>query len=132
MPISRIENAPMNIEAESKGQTGRIIQKKLFDQPFPDLEQGVDYRVRRNSLISSNIANLNTPNYRAFDLVMNEKLRDPQLVPTSTPVKNDGNTVDLDLEMSKLTENQLMFTTLTLMLSKRFEQLRTVIAEGRK
>lgn len=131
MPI-RIENAPMNIEAEPNGQTGRIIQKKLFDHPFSDLEQGVDYRVRRNSLISSNIANLNTPNYRAFDLVMNEKLRDPELVPTSTPVKNDGNNVDLDLEMSKLTENQLMFTTLTLMLSKRFEQLRTVIAEGRK
>ncbi|MCL6582440.1 MAG: flagellar basal body protein [bacterium] len=131
MPI-RIDNMPMKVETESSREAGQIIQRKLFDQPFPALEKGVDYRVRRNSLISSNIANLNTPNYRAFDLIMNEKLQEPKLVPTSTPVKNDGNSVDLDLEMSKLTENQLMFTTLTLMLSKRFEQLRTVIAEGRK
>jgi flagellar basal-body rod protein FlgB len=120
---------PIKIDAEN---TVPIIQRKLFAQPFDTLEDGIDYRAKRQSLISSNIANINTPNYRAFDLIMNEKLQNPELVPTPTPVKNDGNTVDLDLEMSKLTENQLMFTTLTATLSKRFEQLRTVIAEGRK
>jgi flagellar basal-body rod protein FlgB len=109
-----------------------IIQRKIYDHPFPLLEKGLEYRVRRHSVISSNIANLNTPHYRAFDLIMNEKLKDPKLVPTQTPVKEDGNSVDLDLEMSKLTENQLLFTTLTTMLSKRFEQLRSVIAEGRR
>jgi len=120
---------PIKIES---GDNGQIIQRRLYDQPFPDLEQGIGYRVRRQSLISSNIANINTPDYRAFDLIMNEKLQSPKLVLTQTPVKNDGNSVDLDLEMSKLTENQLMFTTLTTMLSKRFEQLRSVIAEGRR
>lgn len=120
---------PIKIEAENGAQ---IIQRKLFEPPFSDLEKRIDYRVRRQSLISSNIANINTPDYRAFDLVLNEKLKEPKLVPTATPVKNDGNSVDLDLEMSKLTENQLMFSTLSLMLAKRFEQLQSVISEGRK
>ena len=120
---------PIKIDAENKGQ---IIQRRLFNQPFSDLEKGIDFRVKRQSLISSNIANINTPNYRAFDLIMNEKLKDPKLVPTATPIKDDGNSVDLDLEMTKITENQLMFSALSQMLSRRFEQLRSVIAEGRR
>ncbi len=137
---------PIKIDAEN---TALNFQRRLFAPPFNTLEDGIDYRARRQSLISSNIANINTPGYRAFDLIMqdqmsnnsdysssghssNENLRSPKLVPTPTTVKNDGNSVDLDLEMSKLTENQLMFTTLTITLSKRFEQLRSVIAEGRK
>lgn len=140
---------PIKIDAEN---TALNFQRRLFAPPFNTLEDGIDYRAKRQSLISSNIANINTPGYRAFDLIMqdqmsnnsefqghssvdhdlNEKLQSPKLVPTPTPVKNDGNSVDLDLEMSKLTENQLMFTTLTITLSKRFEQLRSVIAEGRK
>jgi len=132
---------PIKIDAEN---ITPIIQRQLFAPPFNTLEDNIDYRARRQSLISSNIANINTPNYRAFDLIMQEQMsnnagqsldekpRGPELVPTPTPVKNDGNSVDLDLEMSKLIENQLMFTTLTMALSKRFEQLRSVIAEGRK
>jgi flagellar basal-body rod protein FlgB len=132
---------PIKIDAEN---TALNFQRRLFAPAFNTLEDGIDYRAKRQSLISSNIANINTPNYRAFDLIMqdqmsndsdhdlNENLQSPKLVPTPTPVKNDGNSVDLDLEMSKLTENQLMFTTLTTTLSKRFEQLRSVIAEGRK
>jgi len=132
---------PIKIDAEN---TTQIIQRRLFATPFNTLEDGIDYRAKRQSLISSNIANINTPNYRAFDLIMQDqmsnnsdhssqsKIQSPKLVPTPTPVKNDGNSVDLDLEMSKLTENQLMFTTLTITLSKRFEQLRSVIAEGRR
>jgi len=120
---------PIKVDTENSTP---IIQRRLFASPFDTLETGIDYRAKRQSLISSNIANINTPDYRAFDLIMNEKLQGTELVPTPTPVKNDGNSVDLDLEMSKLTENQLMFTTLTMALSKRFEQLRTVIAEGRK
>ncbi len=119
----------INIGPERSGQ---ILQRILYDQPIPNLEKEIDYRVNRQSLISSNIANINTPNYRAFDLILNEKIKEPRLVTTKTPIKEDGNSVDLDLEMNKMTENQLMFTTITTTLSKRFEQLRSVIAEGRR
>ena len=115
----------------AEGNAAHTIQKKLFDQPFSNLEKRIDYRIKRQGVISSNIANINTPNYKAFDLIMNEKLKKTEIVPTDTPIKNDGNSVDLDVEMSKLTENQLMYKMLTTTLSKRFEQLRSVIAEGR-
>lgn len=115
-----------------EGNAAQIIQKKLYDQPFSNLEERIEYRIKRQSVISSNIANINTPDYKAFDLIMNEKLKEAKIVPTDTPIKNDGNSVDLDLEMSKLTENQLMFKMLATTISKRFEQLRSVIAEGRR
>lgn len=120
---------PLKIE---EGNTQPIIQRSLYEQPIPETEKKIAYGVKRQSVIASNIANINTPNYRAFDLIMNEKIKEPRIVPTQTPAKPDGNTVDLDLEMSKLTENQLIYDTLTTLLSRRFEQLRSVIAEGRK
>lgn len=115
-----------------EGNAAQIVQKKLYDQPFSNLEKRIEYRIKRQSVISSNIANINTPNYKAFDLIMNEKLKEPKIVPTNSPIKNDGNSVDLDMEMSKLTKNQLMFKMLTMTIAKRFEQLRSVIAEGRR
>jgi len=116
----------------AEGNAAQIIQKKLYDQPFSNLEKRIEYRIKRQSVISSNIANINTPDYKAFDLIMNEKLKEIKIVPTDTPIKNDGNSVDLDLEMNKLTENQLMFKMLATTISRRFEQLRSVIAEGRR
>ncbi len=108
-----------------------IIQDKLFPRPFSDLEKGIDYRVKRQTIIASNIANINTPNYKSFDLIMNDKLQEPKLILTQTPARENGNSVNLDLEMSKLTENQLMFQALTTLLAKKIIQLNTVIEEGR-
>lgn len=46
--------------------------------------------------------------------------------PASTPGK-DGNAVELENEMSKLAENQIMFNASVQMLNKKFEGLRTAI-----
>lgn len=50
--------------------------------------------------------------------------------PASTPGK-DGNAVELENEMSKLAENQIMFNASVQMLSKKFDGLRTAIREGK-
>lgn len=50
--------------------------------------------------------------------------------PASTPGK-DGNAVELENEMSRLAENQIMFNASVQMLNKKFEGLRTAIKEGR-
>ncbi|MGK5090614.1 flagellar basal body rod protein FlgB [Deltaproteobacteria bacterium TL4] len=42
----------------------------------------------------------------------------------------DGNTVDLDKEMSKLAENQLMYNATIRMVSHQFRQLRNAIKGG--
>ena len=50
--------------------------------------------------------------------------------PAKTPGK-DGNAVELENEMGKMTENQVMFNASVQMLSKKFEGLRTAIREGK-
>ena len=43
----------------------------------------------------------------------------------------DGNTVDLDREMAKIAENQLMYIATLRMLAHKFRGLKSAIAEGR-
>lgn len=50
--------------------------------------------------------------------------------PARTPGK-DGNAVELENEMSKMAENQVMFNASVQMLTKKFEGLRTAIREGK-
>lgn len=47
---------------------------KLFDNHFSLLEKSMDFRSRRNALLASNVANLETPGYRARDLVFEKAL----------------------------------------------------------
>ncbi len=42
----------------------------------------------------------------------------------------DGNTVDLDREMAKIAENQLMYNATTRMINHQFKMIKTVIAES--
>lgn len=50
--------------------------------------------------------------------------------PAKTPGK-DGNAVELEDEMSKMAENQIMFNASVQMLTKKFEGLRSAIREGK-
>lgn len=124
------------------------------------LEQAMDLRSFRHDLIAGNIANMDTPNYRSFDLSMKEALRrideadagmamvrshpshltgnsaGPEALtlrrtpPQPHSLKGDGNTVDIDAEMVKLAENSLMYHALTQMVTKEF-QLFTTAIEGK-
>ena len=54
-----------------------------------------------------------------------------QRINSSAPfVGFDGNTVDLDREMAKIAENQLMYNASTRMLSHQFRMLKTAISEN--
>jgi flagellar basal-body rod protein FlgB len=50
--------------------------------------------------------------------------------PAKTPGK-DGNAVELENEMGKMAENQIMFNVSVQLLTKKFEGLRTAIREGK-
>ncbi len=47
---------------------------KLFDNRFTMLEKSLDFRTRRNALLGANVANLETPGYKAKDLVFEKAL----------------------------------------------------------
>jgi len=133
--------------------------KEIFGGVIPLLETLLDVRLLRHKLISSNIANEETPGYKARDLEFQEELdkmirgeRGIQLVSThedhfSAPgpgditirmvIKEEGglglddNTVSLEREMVKLAENTLMYNATATMLAKKFQLLREAINEGR-
>lgn len=46
--------------------------KSLFDRTFDILERSIDLKVKRNSIITSNITNLDTPGYKAKDIPFKE------------------------------------------------------------
>lgn len=49
----------------------------------------------------------------------------------STSLKLDGNTVDLDREMTSLAENSILYDTLTYAVSKELGRLKMILNEGK-
>ncbi len=110
----------------------------------------------RQETISNNIANVNTPNYKANRVVFEEKLQravdgasvnlkathvnhfgtleqmvQPKVVKDqSASMRNDGNNVDIDVEMSNLAANQILYNTLVQQVDGKISTLRYVIREG--
>jgi flagellar basal-body rod protein FlgB len=135
----------------------------LFDQTLTTAAGALNLRARRHELIISNLANADTPGYKAFDLEMekaiaaqagkgpkvslakthpthmpvgtagNDHLR-PYLVQNGDPnnMRGDGNTVNMEREMGRLAENQLMYKASAQIVAKKFQSLKSVIQGGKR
>ncbi len=128
---------------------------KLFSRTFTLLEQGLDYASMKEKVIANNIANADTPNYKAKEVRFKTELEraltleayrtNPkhfQFKNTNTSnffvtTRNDivynhnGNNVDIDKEMSDLAENQIYYNALIERLNGQFNTLKTVIRGGK-
>lgn len=85
----------------------------------------LDATAQRARVIAGNVANQNTPGYRRHVLAFEDRLREalsrgksvdelarmtPLVVEDSlTPARADGNNVNLELEMSAMRENRLLY-----------------------
>ena len=113
----------------------------IFDH-VDALARALSLRQQRQGTIASNIANAETPGYRARELDFASALKDafamrsPQegamstqivVEDTTTPPKPDGNTVDLDSQMAKLSENSHSSLVLSRFVSHEFEELKLAI-----
>ena len=105
----------------------------------PMLERFLDLAAQRQTLIASNIANVDTPGYRTLDVDFSRELERAELGidgnPTAREVPDlierpDGNNVSLDRETLLLAETQLRFRTAVDLLRAEFRRLRTAIHEG--
>jgi flagellar basal-body rod protein FlgB len=102
---------------------------------------------RRQEVLATNLANVETPGFhagevdfrtalqRAFDssaAASGDTAPEPAALveDTSAPARADGNTVDLDLQMAKLSENAGRYTALARILSTRLALMRAAITEG--
>jgi len=131
------------------------IGKKLFDQTMGTLTRSLDVRTARQRVLSSNVANAETPNYAPKDLPFQKILErsvesssaiplrktHPQHFPEPLSLTTDwadevesqpgGEGVNIDQEMARLAENNLMFQAGVQSLVKKIEALKMTISEGR-
>ncbi|HQG32195.1 MAG TPA: flagellar basal body rod protein FlgB [Deltaproteobacteria bacterium] len=104
----------------------------LFGKEISELASVMNFRLFRQGIISSNIANIDTPGYKSKEATFEEELDTRLTMNTTSPehlpsagqaqsltfkvaedpfarIGNDSNTVDLDREMMKLSQNQLLY-----------------------
>ena len=106
------------------------------------LERYLDVVTMRQELISTNVANVDTPGYRTRDVDFHGELmrvmsgQDTSLTsPFVVPVRGltgrpDGNNVSVDREGMLLAEVQLQFKAATAIIRSAFGELSTAIKEG--
>jgi flagellar basal-body rod protein FlgB len=132
---------------------------QLFDKTTDSLASAIRMRQIRHNVTSGNIANAETPNYHAKKVDFEEALAralnldgasamatshgDHFLMgATGTPtaeiyenpdvaVNNDGNTVDLEREMSALAENSILYKSALQLINKKMAAMKYAISDGR-
>ncbi|MGV3467287.1 MAG: flagellar basal body rod protein FlgB [Heyndrickxia sp.] len=129
---------------------------KLFNNTFSNVENALNYSSLRQKVIADNIANVDTPNYKAKDVSFGAMLsnsidesfsakmtdqrhisfqsvsNNPAIITQQNVEYNDnGNSVDIDKEMSNLATNQIYYSALTDRINGMFSTLQTVIKGGK-
>jgi flagellar basal-body rod protein FlgB len=122
---------------------------KLFGKTVGMLSSMLDYQSKRHKLIASNIANIDTPGYRSKDLTFQcrfteqmENKNNVKMVRTHKghlsntgrgefDVVNSGEKVNIDKQMVKLAENNLMYNLSVELLARKFKSLTTVLREAK-
>ncbi|OGP95288.1 MAG: flagellar basal-body rod protein FlgB [Deltaproteobacteria bacterium RBG_19FT_COMBO_56_10] len=131
----------------------------MFDSTINLLGSSLDLRAQRHKLLSSNIANQETPGYRAVDINFEQEMKKaegsmpsgqplsatnamhisaggqaalaPAVVDRVTDLEGyDRNSVGIEGEMARLSENTIMYKTSAQLLKHKFNILMTAIKEG--
>jgi flagellar basal-body rod protein FlgB len=110
------------------------------------IEVGIKAEGLRQKAIANNVANLETPGYRRLDVKFEEVLAktldssdsvdlnniEPEVYqPKKTPIKNNGNDVNLESEVGAMIKNSLRHKTFIRLLSNRYKQIEMAINVGR-
>ncbi|MGB9465425.1 MAG: hypothetical protein WBR10_09950 [Candidatus Acidiferrum sp.] len=114
----------------------------LNSAPLLLLERYLDVTTMRQTLVTTNLANIDTPGYHTRDVdfrgelqrAMNGEdtgLTNPFVMPVRGLIaRPDGNNVSVDREAMLLAEVQLQFKAATAVIRSQFAQLSTAIREG--
>lgn len=119
------------------------------------LQKGLEASSMRQRVLSNNVANIDTPNFKRSDVdfqavlstalgeksrVLSMNMTSSRHIPgvaegggagvvldQSTSMRNDGNNVDVDREMTNVAENGLYYNSLTRAISSQLAMIRMVI-----
>ena len=129
------------------------ISNKLFEQ--------LNFRGERQKVISSNIANINTPGYKTKELVFEDELNNSitnnslQLKATNSKhmtninsslansnpklmevdnleEQNDGNNVNLDTQMGEMSKHKILFDAIQSSIKRDSKLFRSVVESSAK
>jgi flagellar basal-body rod protein FlgB len=157
----------------SKAVVGSVLECSLLDRPdtmriFGSVVQGLGTALEllqaRHRVLAENVANAETPGYRARDLDFQDALGDAftsassavrtsatsaggapaptaestagrvvtlePVVDRDAVIKIDRNSVDLDTEMARLSENAFRIVALSQILARRYDGLKRIIDGG--
>jgi len=103
------------------------------------LKKMLDVTSMRQNVIANNIANVNTPGFRRSDIDFQAQLKSAldqddssaisavnpvEVHPDNTPIRLDGNNVDLNSELSLVAKNTIMYKMYAQFSKSRFDKLR--------
>lgn len=109
------------------------------------LGRHLEYQTERQAVISANVANLDTPGYRARDVSFSEQVElqvrpegnvhtiqhETEAVVADDEVPDqDGNTVALEGQVAKMKANMLRYRSVSELLSRRIGMLRYAATDG--
>jgi len=113
------------------------IERFVTDPLSGRLSRYMDLVAFRQNLVTSNVANADTPGYRTKDIDFQSEFqsavasREPAIREVQgLPVKNDGNDVNLDREARLLAENGIRFNVATQLLRNHNQLIHTVLKDG--
>jgi flagellar basal-body rod protein FlgB len=133
---------------------------QIFDKTIKALNASVQMRQQRQNVINANIANAETPNYRAkkldFEAALSGalhregqgkmhvdhqehfpmgqgaigRLKADVYDNPEINYSNDGNTVDLEKEMANQVQNSIMYDAATRLINKKLAALKYAATDG--
>jgi len=136
----------------------------MINSMFRDVDimtKGLNASWKRNEVISNNIANVNTPNFKRmevkFEEMLNSYIKGTSLkgahtndrhIPIGTnnienlnykvktikdfSTRRDSNNVDIDVEMAEMAKNDIYYRTLSTQLNNKVNRTKLVITEGKR
>jgi flagellar basal-body rod protein FlgB len=143
---SRIEPGTAKGCAEGTKPTVRILDN-LFGPHMDYVGQAMGRATQRQSLLTANLANVNTPGYKRqdldFNIILEREMHAPRTrmqemlqrgkmqIKQDGSLRVDGNNVDMEKEVMAIAETELRYQALSDMAAQYFAGLKNVIKEGR-
>lgn len=135
--------------------------KSLFDKDISLMSKVMDMQLQRQNVVTSNLANVKTPGYKARKLMFEDELQaalgldakgklsrtsdqhmpsafsaegfSPELDKAFKPrVVHGEDRVNMDKEMATMAKVNLHYSALTTVMRSKFEGLKNIITEGAK
>ncbi|MDY0235508.1 MAG: flagellar basal body rod protein FlgB [Gudongella sp.] len=123
----------------------------MSDNNYALVKKALDVSSLRQRIISSNIANINTPGFKVNKVEFEDYLKDEIDKVTmkktddqhygvedeglqatiqkreTTSINENGNNVDVDIEMAELAANEIYYSTLIQILNSKYSKLNATI-----